>query len=76
MPVMWQVLCRMEGREEEEKKIVSLFRNSIIILLSFGIVILFIMNYPKEIIRDEHKVYTYECYATCKLWKKFQKGKI
>ena len=31
MPVMWQVLCRMEGREEEEKKLFLCLE----ILLSF-----------------------------------------
>lgn len=69
-------LVQNGGERRGGKKIVSLFRNSIIILLSFDIVILFIISYPKEIIRDEHKVYTYEYYATCKLWQKFQKGKI
>ena len=58
MPFMCQVLHRMKGREDEKKNnIISLFRNSIIILLSFGIIILFIINYTKEIIRWAQSIY-------------------
>ena len=58
MPFMCQVLCRMKGREDKKKNnIVSLFRNSIIILLSFGIVTLFIINYTKERITWAQSIY-------------------
>lgn len=33
------------------------FFNFLEVVLSFGIIILFIVNYPKEIIRDEHEMY-------------------